>query len=301
MKILVYGSEGWIGKQVLRLLEHGDIEIIIGKSRISRYSSTKEEILEYNPTHVMAFIGRTHGEIDGKEYPTIDYLEQKGKLRENINDNLFAPLILARICEKYNIHYTYIGTGCIFQYNEDHPIDEINGFTEDSLPNFFGSSYSIVKGYTDRIMKTYDNVLNIRIRMPITSDYSSRNFITKILKYDKICSISNSMSVLPDLLPIMVDMTKKKITGTINLVNPGLISHNEILQMYKDIIDPEFTWKNFDIDEQDSILDSKRSNNYLDTTKLESMYPEIKNIKKSVKDILIDMSCINIVCLNTSI
>ena len=65
--------------------------------------------------------------------------------------------------------------------------------------------------------------------MPINSDNNNRNFITKILNYEKICSIHNSMSVLPELIPIMIDMMDKKIDGTFNFTNPGVISHNEIL------------------------------------------------------------------------
>ena len=122
--------------------------------------------------------------------------------------------------------------------------------------------------------------------MPITDKINSRNFITKITNYQKICSIPNSMTVLPDLLPIVLDMMKKNTTGTINLTNPGLISHNEILLMYKELVDKNFEWKNFTIEEQNKILDSKRSNNYLDTTKLEKLYPEVKNIKDSLRDIL---------------
>ena len=45
------------------------------------------------------------------------------------------------------------------------------------------------------------------------------------------------MTVLPTLLPIMLDMALNGETGTYNLSNPGLISHNEILEMYKEIID----------------------------------------------------------------
>ena len=84
-------------------------------------------------------------------------------------------------------------------------------------------------------------------------------------------------------------MAEKKLTGTINLTNPGLVSHNEILEMYKDIVDPSFTWKNFSPEEQSKILAADRSNNCLDTTKLSTMYPKIKNIKESVKDTLIRM------------
>ena len=54
----------------------------------------------------------------------------------------------------------------------------------------------------------HKNVLNLRIRMPITGDMNSRNFITKITTYEKICSIKNSMTVLPELLPKVIDMMK---------------------------------------------------------------------------------------------
>ena len=81
-------------------------------------------------------------------------------------------------------------------------------------------------------------------------------------------------------------MMEKRTVGTVNLTNPGLISHNEILDMYRDIVDPNFTWKNFSLQQQSEILDSARSNNYLDTTRLQSLYPDVKNIKDSVRDIL---------------
>lgn len=84
-------------------------------------------------------------------------------------------------------------------------------------------------------------------------------------------------------------MALKNETGTINFTNPGLISHNEILAMYKEIVDSDFEWENFDIKDQDKILLSKRSNNYLDTSKLREKYPNVKSIKDSVRDVLIQM------------
>ena len=120
---------------------------------------------------------------------------------------------MAQLCKE--IHLTYLGTGCIFDFDKTHPLGG-NGFTEECKPNFFGSGYSIVKGFTDQMMHLYPNVLNLRIRMPISDVPNPRNFITKITKYDKICSISNSMSVLPDLLPIMLDLASNNKTGTFN-------------------------------------------------------------------------------------
>ena len=289
MKVLLYGKNGWIGEKVYKLLIEKGHNVIIGNTRAENRESLEEEIKLIETTNIISTIGRTHGKIGNKEYTTIDYLEQPGKIKENVRDNLFSPVMIALISQKYNIHYTYLGTGCIFTYDSEHPFaEELNGFTSDSKPNFFGSSYSIVKGYTDMLMKAFDNVLNVRIRMPITDEIHPRNFITKITQYQKICSIHNSMSVLPELLPVMIDMCEKGATGTINLTNPGLISHNEILEMYREIVDAKFMWENFDIDEQRKILESERSNNFLDTSRLESMY-KVKHIKDAVRDVLYRM------------
>ena len=281
MKVIIYGGKGWIGQQICALLNKlPDTELIISDIRADDKLALTQELIQIKPTHVICVIGRTRGTYNGTEYTTIDYLENPGVIKYNVRDNLFSPILLAILTQQLGIHMTYMGTGCIFKYNGNH------SFTEEDKPNFFGSSYSIVKGYTDELMHLFDHVLNIRIRMPITAENNNRNFITKITSYKKICSIPNSMTVLDELLPIMVDMLSKKNTGTINLTNPGVITHNEILEMYKEIVDPSFVWENFTEEEQKQILLSERSNNHLDTTKLEQLYPNIKNIKESVKETL---------------
>lgn len=288
MKILTYGHKGWIGSQFFNIACHSH-ECIKGLSRVDNEKDVFDELEKHNPTHVVSFIGRTHGTFNDKEYSTIDYLEQEGKLTENLRDNLYSPVILSLLCKEKNIHFTYLGTGCIFEFDHEHPFGkEVNGFTESSQPNFFGSSYSVVKGFTDRLMHCFDNsTLNLRIRMPITGSPNARNFITKIVSYEKICSIPNSMTVLPELLPYILNLMEMKKTGTLNFTNPGLISHNEILKMYQEIVNPNFTWKNFTMEEQNDILASKRSNNFLETTELQKLFPEIKNIKDSIRDCLI--------------
>lgn len=288
---LLYGANGWIGSQVYNLLVSMGINVEKSKCRADDFEAVELEISSINGlTHVMSFIGRTHGVYEGETISTIDYLEKPGMLVENIKDNLYGPIVLSSICKKYGKHFTYLGTGCIFDYDDKHLFgDETTGFREEDKPNFFGSSYSIVKGFTDRLMHNLfdDDVLNIRIRMPITGEINSRNFITKITNYKKICSIPNSMTVLDNLLPVMIKYALDNRKGTLNLTNPGLISHNEILEMYKEIVDPNFTWENFSIDEQNTILASKRSNNCLDTTILElDVSNGVKPIKEAVREIL---------------
>ncbi|NBV43190.1 NAD-dependent epimerase/dehydratase family protein, partial [bacterium] len=123
MIILFFGSQGWIGQQFAHYLQANNITYIQSAVRADNQAGVEEEIKLHNPTHIVAFIGRTHGD----NINTIDYLEQPGKLVENVRDNLYAPVTLSILCQKYNIHFTYLGTGCIF--NSDDPTS--TSFTED--------------------------------------------------------------------------------------------------------------------------------------------------------------------------
>ncbi len=255
MRILIYGGKGWIGSQLAYGLKLHSLDIVFGKARVDHTEALNDEICMIGPSHIIY----------------TQSIEMSEKLDENIKDNLFSPLSLAILCSRRGIHLTYIGT------NKIHTIG-----------NSAVESNKTVKGYTDRLMLFFkDNVLNLRIQMPISSTDNPHDFITKICNSEYICDTSNSMTVLPDFIPIWVDMIEKCKTGMYNCVNPGIISYNEILIMYQDIIDPDFTIK-----EQDTILLSKCT---LDTTKLEKEYPQIESIHKAVERILMQRESLGII------
>jgi len=135
----------------------------------------------------------------------------------------------------------------------------------------------------EELLKDYDNVCTLRVRMPISSDLSNpRNFITKISRYNKVVNIPNSMTVLDELLPISVEMAKRNCRGIWNFTNPGVVSHNEILEMYKKYIEPNFKWENFTLEEQAKVIVAARSNNEMDASKLKAEFPELLSIKDSL-------------------
>ncbi|KAK4356036.1 hypothetical protein RND71_025007 [Anisodus tanguticus] len=87
------------------------------------------------------------------------------------------------------------------------------GFKEEDAPNFTGSFYS----------KTKAMMINI----------------------------PNSMTILDELLlPISIEMRKCNLVRIWNFTNLGVVRHNEILEMYKKYINPEFIWANFTLEEQ---------------------------------------------------
>ena len=274
MNILVYGGKGWIGSMLINKWKelYPSYKFICSETRISpeNINILKTEIAKAD--RVFSCVGRT----SGGNIPNIDYLEDK--VNENVRDNLFAPLLLCKLCDALGVHFSYIGTGCIFSANTRENTYE---YTEADNPDYFGSAYSVVKGYTDTLIKLFIfNTLNLRIRMPITDDWSSKNFIAKISKFENICSYPNSMTYLPDLIPIMIDMSMRKITGTFNMVN-GSMSHQEILDLYREIVDESHTYNLIEEDKLDTLLKAKRSNNILTNTKLCGSY-KIRPLKECI-------------------
>ena len=100
MKVLFYGSRGWIGKQFVEYLNKNNVEYVEADERADDEKAVEKEIINTNPTHIISFIGRTYG----GNFNTIDYLEQPGKLVDNVRDNLYAPMVLSIMAKKYNIH-----------------------------------------------------------------------------------------------------------------------------------------------------------------------------------------------------
>lgn len=141
-------------------------------------------------------------------------------------------------------------------------------FKEEDPANFSGSFYSKTKAYTEDILKLYSNCLILRLRMPVSDSLNPRSFVTKIVKYPKVVNVPNSHSILTELLPMVLAMSEHRETGVFNFTNPGAISHNEVLDMYKEIIDPAYTYQNFTLEEQAKVIKADRSNCELDSGKL---------------------------------
>jgi len=237
----------------------------VAESRVQNTEAVSKELDEIKPTHVLNSAG-----ITGR--PNIDWCEDHKP--ETMRTNVIGTLNLADLCYQRGIHCTVYATGCIFAYDEKHPLGSGIGFTEEDVPNFAGSFYSQTKSYMEPMLKEYPNCLILRVRMPVADDLFHRNFVTKIVKYDRIVNIPNSMTILTEMLPVSLGMAKKGLTGVYNFTNPGVISHNQVLDLYIKYIDPTYTYKNFSLEEQAKVIKAGRSNNELDTTKLLRDMPE---------------------------
>jgi len=270
-RYLIFGANGFIGTELVKLLKEAQQTVIVG-SRITNELDAESMIRAIRPDRVVCSVGLTHVTDHG----TIDELEDPEMFSRMLLANFYVPIWLAHICTKYEIPMLYMGTGCIYEYKGlTHSIDGLP-FTEQDAPNFFGSSYSRVKAQTDFAIAKYPYVINARIRMPIADYESPRDLLCKLHRYEKIYDVPNSMTVLSNVLPILVgllhafDLTKG---GTYNAVNTGPMRLLDALRLYEQNMWPNKVFHHTSVASEDQLqLKSRRSNNALDSEKLQTAY-----------------------------
>jgi dTDP-4-dehydrorhamnose reductase len=267
MKILIFGN-GFVASHFKEF--YGD-EAMITESRVNDYSALKGELETQKPDVVINCIGKT-----GR--PNVDWCEDHKM--ETLFGNVTVPYLLAQACEELGIYFVQIGSGCVYSGDNDG-----KGFSEDDAPNFFGSFYSRTKASMEGMLKDFP-VLQLRLRMPLDGKPGPRNFVSKIVKYEKVISVPNSISVMDDFLSAADQLIKKRATGIYNMTNDGAIDHAEILDMYKEIVDPGYDYELFSVEEMHKITKAKRSNCELSVAKLKAEGIVMRPVREAVRDAL---------------
>ncbi len=258
---LFFGGRGWIGHKMVQEIRRiaPEQKIVLFPGRVQSYRDSeviRNFIRTEKISRVVDCIGKTYG--PGKN--NIDYL--KGNLKTNLDHNLLAHFVIMNACKEAQVHLTILGTGCIY---ENDGTDR--KFSDDDMPNYFASEYSVVKGILDQMIHLHENILHLKIRMPVDSEVHPRNLITKLVGYKAVTHQPNSMSVLPDLIPIMIQFAVSSVTGNYNMVNDGTMTHAKIMDRYKDMVDATHTYELLSPEQEAAILTQGRCNNEMSTSK----------------------------------
>ncbi|MAG22105.1 MAG: hypothetical protein CL943_02260 [Candidatus Diapherotrites archaeon] len=246
---LILGN-GFMGNKFHNFLEN----TIISDRKIHSARDIEEEIVRYNPRIVINCIGNT-GKVN------IDWCETHKP--ETFIGNVSVPLLILEACNKVGVKMVHLGTGCIYQGDNNG-----KGYSEDDKPNFEGSYYSRSKLTIEKMLKEFD-VLQLRLRMPFDDFPSDKNLINKLIGYEHIINIPNSITYIPDFLEAAKTLLENNATGIYNVVNKGAITHSEILELYKEIVDSNIDYEIISLEELYKITKAERSNCILSTEKLE--------------------------------
>ncbi len=245
--VLVFGA-GWLGtwwaERLGATLSHTDIadaEAVAG------------ELDRVEPRYVINAAGATGS-------PNVDALE--GHPERVYRSNVAGPIVLASACRARGIHMTHLGSGCIYTGDNGGA-----GFGEEDAPNFAGSLYARSKAVCEAALRDFE-VLQLRVRLPMSSVPGPRNLITKLLAFERVVSIPNSVTVLDDFWTPAEALIERGATGVWNMVNDGAERHDELLAIWRDEIDAEHAFEVMSEAELESALVAKRSNCILSTAKL---------------------------------
>jgi dTDP-4-dehydrorhamnose reductase len=238
---------------------------LCSKTRIYEYSLIKEELKLYNAKTVICAAGFST--------PTnIDYYESKKS--DLLLTNTVGVLVLAKVCEELNIHMVVIMSGCIFSG------DQV--YNDKSTPDFTGSYYSKNRVETESLLSAFNNVCIVRIRMPI--DYfHPKSLITKLLNFSSVTNISNSVTILEDCMPKIIDIVNLNMCGTVNLVNEGSVTNAMIVWLYKKFINPK---KSISLTKPELIKGAPRSNCVIRPS---SQFGKIPDARSRLTEIFKDM------------
>lgn len=264
-KYLILGN-GFIGNRFYNFLH----DSAIAHERINTIDDIFAQIDKYNPETIINAVGKT-----GR--PNIDWCESNKDI--TFFSNVTVPTMIAEVCAETDIYMVHIGSGCVYETNRCSGI----GFSESDKPNFKGSFYSRTKIFAERILEEYDNLLQLRIRMPIDNVPSPRNLIDKLIGYKQVINIPNSITYIPDFIAVTKKLMDTRETGIFNIVNTGAITHKEILEMYKNIVNSSYDLSEFiPLEKLDTV--AGRSNCILYPTRLEGKGIHMRHVLDAVEE-----------------
>ncbi len=245
---LVFGA-GWLGHQFAARMEG---------ARLTRTDIADEEAVAADldlerPLRVINAAGRTGT-------PNIDALESEPT--RTYRSNVVGPIVLASACRARDIHLTHLGSGCIYEGDHDG-----RGFGEEDPPNFQGSLYARTKILAEAALRDL-GALQLRVRLPMSSEPAPRNLLTKLLAFDEVVSVPNSVTVLDDFWAPALALIERRADGVWNMVNDGTERHDALLALWRERVDADHRSRIIDAAALESRLVAGRSNCVLSTAKL---------------------------------
>jgi len=252
MKTLIWG-DGWLGNRLSSFMEEQGRNVSLEHGWITGMDSVLGVLDREQPDVLVNCIAQTGGD------KSVDWCESNRNV--TVESNVLVPCYMALACAKLGVRMAHFGSGCVYNGH---------GYTEEDPPNFFGSLYSRTKVQSEAVLKEFEEVvLQIRLRMPLDSIPHSRNLLTKILKYSKVISVPNSITVIPSMFPVLLRLLDQGTTGLFNFVNRGNVTHGELLTMYQRLSGKTLEYELIGEEELSELTLAGRSNCTIESTKLD--------------------------------
>ena len=228
--IYLLGGSGYVGQAYQALLTRQGIP----------FRNLRRAELDYsNPAGLGAALRRDRPEflINAAGYtgkPNVDACELHKA--ECLFGNAVLPGLVAQACEEAGIPWGHVSSGCIY----NGVSDDGRGFTEEDTPNFSYrtnncSFYSGTKALGEEVLAGRPNVYIWRLRIPFDNIENPRNYLTKLMRYERLLEASNSLSQLTEFVTATLACWQKRVPfGIYNVTNPGRVTTHEVVDLIRE-------------------------------------------------------------------
>jgi len=168
------------------------------------------------------------------------------------------------------------------------------GFTEADPPNFTFrqnncSFYSGTKALGEEVLAGASNCYIWRLRIPFNEADNPRNYLTKVMRYDRLLEAQNSLSQLDEFVRAAFDCWQKRVQfGIYNVTNPGFVTTREVVELIQQsgLIKKQFQFFKDEDEFMDLAAKTPRSNCVLDTTKLQKTGIKMTEVHEAIEQSL---------------
>ena len=283
-RIALLGASGFIAAEVLRQSElrgHQSIRIAPQSYRSLRVDLLIKSLRDAAPDYLINCAGYT-----GK--PNVEACEQHKT--ECLAANSILPGIVAAACDQLNLPWGHVSSGCIYTGCREGG----GGFREADPPNFTFrqnncSFYSGTKALGEELILDATNCFVWRLRIPFSKYDSPRNYLSKLLRYERLLDVDNSLSELTQCVAACLDCFERRVPfGTYNLTNPGNVRASEIVKMIHEagLTNREFKFFASEGEFMEIAAKAPRSNCILDCGKALSAGLHLSDVHVAIRNAL---------------
>lgn len=278
--IILLGASGYVGSAILRELQSRNWPVLACNRKTVDLTSRREVrrlFEEHRPKFVINAVGYT-----GR--PNIDATEQD-KLR-TFSANLEIPVIVSEVLRQTDVPWGHVSSGCIYQGSRPGG----GGFREDDPPNFgladpLSSFYAHTKAMAERILLQDPNCRIWRLRIPFDQYDHERNYLSKLMRYERLLDAENSISHLGDFAWACAEMVERRApAGIYNVTNPGSITTRQVVaQIAKhQRSNKVFVFYSDEADFLQKGQHIRRASCILDTMKLSTLGIKLRSVEEAV-------------------
>jgi len=278
--IYLLGGSGYVGNAYQQLLSRKGIP----------FRNLRRKDLDYaNPSALAAALKTDRPEfvINAAGYtgkPNVDACELHKA--DCLQGNAVLPGAIAAACEAAGVPWGHVSSGCIYTGSRD----DGSPFTELDPPNFTFrqnncSFYSGTKALGEEVLNGHPNVYVWRLRIPFDHIDSPRNYLTKLIRYNRLLEATNSISQLHEFVAATFACWEKHVPfGTYNVTNPGEVTTREVVDLIRGsgVCTKDFQFFKDESEFMRTAAKTPRSNCTMSSAKLASVGIRLTDVREAI-------------------